>query len=285
MTLLWIIVILVSLELLLERGIEKIYGYESPVHKITPQKFEIPFEEIHIPAMDGGELYGWYIPAKRPTTATLILIHGWSRNVERMMPYIRKLHPLGYNLLVFDARNHGSSTPTVRPSVGTFTDDVLSTVDFLYEREDSPKIGLIGLSVGGGASIAASGRDARIKTAVTVGALANPIKVMREQFESKHIPQFVGTLLFGFMRLRYGLDFNKIAPIRFAKDVHAEIFLIHGENDETIPLEQAKNLLAENPEKIRLWIVPDKGHSNCHFDPDFWDKVAVFLQETIPSEA
>ena len=282
MTLLWIIVIIVSLVLLLDRGIEKMYGYESRPHRNTPEKFEIPFEEISIPAVDGGELYGWFIPAKADAP-TLILIHGWSRNVERMMPYIRKLHPQGYNLLVFDARNHGSSTPTPRPTVGTFTDDVLSAVEYLGEKVTSPEIGLIGLSIGGGASIAASGRDTRIKTAITVGALSSPIKVMTAQFEERHVPQFVGKFLFAFMRLRYGLDFNKIAPSNLAPNAKAEVFLIHGENDETIPLEQAKDLLAANPEKMRLWVVPDKGHSDCHFHPDFWDKVEAFLEETMPS--
>lgn len=281
MTLLWIIVILVSLVLLLERGIEKTYGYESPPHKNTPAKFEIPFEEIRIPAIDGGELYGWFIPTKADAP-TLILIHGWSRNVGRMMPYIRKLHPQGYNLLVFDARNHGSSTPTPHPSVGTFTEDVLSAVDFLGEKMSSSEIGLVGLSIGGGASIAASGRDARIKVAVTVGALSSPIKVMRAQFAEKHIPQFVGTLLFSFMRLRYGLDFKRIAPINLAPNAKAEIFLIHGENDKTIALEQAKDLLAANPERMRLWVVPEKGHSDCHFHPDFWEKVSAFLAENLP---
>ena len=286
MTIFWIIISIVILVLLLDRGIEKMYAYKIKPHRNTPEKFEILFEEIQIPAKNEGELYGWWIPST-PDAPTLILVHGWSRNVERMMPYIRELHPQGYNLLVFDARNHGSSTLMGHPAtVGTFTDDILSAVNYLRENDNfaSSKIGLVGLSIGGGASIAAAGRDEGISIAITVGALSHPIKVMRAQFDEKNIPQFIGSFLFGYMRLRYGLDFNKIAPVNHIPNAKAEILLIHGENDETIPLSQADDFLTANPEKTRLWIVPEKGHSDCHFHTEFWEKVSAFLGEKLPVE-
>ena len=235
MTIFWIIVSIIIFVLLLDRGIEKMYAYAIKPHRDTPAKYEIPFEEIQIPATDDGSLYGWFIPAT-PDAPTLILTHGWSRNVQRMMPYIRELHPQGYNLLVFDARNHGSSTLMNHPAtVGTFTDDILSAMKYLRESDKitSSKIGLVGLSIGGGASIAAAGRDEGISVAITVGALSHPIKVMRAHFDERHIPQFIGSFLFAYMRLRYGLDFNKIAPVNHIPNAKAEIFLIHGENDET----------------------------------------------------
>ncbi len=282
MTLFWITISIVIIAFLFDRGIEKMYAYKIKPHRNTPAKFEIPFEEIQIPAKDGGSLYGWWIPAL-PDAPTLILIHGWSRNVERMMVYIRELHPQGYNLLVFDARNHGSSTHIKHPTVASFTEDVLSAVDYLKAKKKvtSPRIGLIGLSIGGGASIAAAGQDERIQAAVTVGALSHPIRVMRAQFEERHVPQFIGTLLFGYMRLRYKIDFEKISPVNHIPNAKAKIMLIHGENDETIPLSQADDLLAANPEKTQLWVVPEKGHSDCHFHPEFWERVSLFLKENL----
>ena len=285
MTLFWILIIIIIFSVALDYGIEHIYAYDSPLHRHTPEKFGISFEEIEISAADGGSLYGWWMPSS-PDAPTLILVHGWSRNIERMMVYIRKLHSQGYNLLAFDARNHGSSSSIKHPTVGTFTEDVLAALDYISDNErfSSQEIGLIGLSIGGGASIAAVGQDERVRAVVTVGAMSHPIKVMREQFEEKRIPQFVGTLLFGYMRFRHGLDFDKIAPENHIPNTEAEIMLVHGENDETIPLEQVENLRAANPEKTRLWIVPEKGHSDCHYHPEFWGKVGAFLGENLPVE-
>ena len=285
MTFLWILIIIVIFTFALDYGIEHIYAYDSPPHRRTPEKFGVPFEDVEIPAADGGSLYGWWMPSL-PDAPTLILVHGWSRNIERMMVYIRKLHPLGYNLLAFDARNHGSSSSIKHPTVGTFTEDVLAALDYISDNErfSSQEVGLIGLSIGGGASIAAAGQDERVRAAITVGAMSHPIKVMMGQFEKQRVPQFVGTLLFGYMRLRHGLDFDKIAPENHIANTEAEIMLVHGENDETIPLEQAEDLRVANPEKTRLWVVPKKGHSDCHYHPEFWEKVGAFLGQNLPVE-
>jgi fermentation-respiration switch protein FrsA (DUF1100 family) len=107
---------------------------------------------------------------------------------------------------------------------------------------------------------------------------------MKLEFEKKHIPYFpLVWLLFKYLRVRFGLNFDKIAPVNHIGHAHADIFLIHGEVDETIPLEQGKTLFkAANPEKTCFWIVPGKGHSNCSTHIQFWEKIKAFLQETIP---
>lgn len=282
-----ILVVLVLLFTLLDNLIGRMYQNTKKTHQVTPGKFNIPFEEVHIPVGKSGQLYGWWIPAS-PNAPTLILVHGWGRNVARMIPYIRKLRPMGYNLLAFDARNHGSSTPEKTPSVWTFAQDTCAAVNFITENNSmsSSKIGVIGLSIGGGAAINAAALDRRIQSVVTVGALSHPIEVMKLKFQEKHIPYFPLTWgFFKYLEFRYRMNFNQIAPINNIQNAEANIFLIHGSEDTTIPLEQGKALSkAGNPETTRLWVVPEKGHSNCHTHPQFWQKIEVFLQNTIPVE-
>ena len=110
--------------------VRRMYAYESPSPSKTPADYGIPYEKVRIPAPRGGSLAGWWIPGEEGAP-TLILVHGWSRNAQRMMPYIRALHPLGYNLLAFDARNHGDSSPYPRPTVYSFAEDALSAVHFV----------------------------------------------------------------------------------------------------------------------------------------------------------
>ena len=283
MTFFWILIVLIVLIFSLDHFIERVYRYERKKHTITPEKYKIPFEEVHIPGANGSRLYGWWMPAA-PDAPTLILIHGWGRNLSRMMPYIRKLHPLGYNLLAFDARNHGSSSPVKHPTVGTFSEDARAVVDFVAKLDlvDSSDIGIVGLSIGGGAAINVAGQDERVKSVITVGALSHPIDVMTLEFQKRNIPIFVPRLLFGYMRLRFGIDFDEIAPVNNIAQADADIFLIHGDEDETIPLAQGHALAeAGDPKKTRLWVVPGKGHSNCDTHPQFWEKVNVFLKETL----
>ncbi len=286
MTLFWILIVTILLIFSIDQLIEHLYRYEKKTHSVSPDKYKIPFDEILIPAGKDTQLYSWWIPAS-PDAPTLILLHGWGRNLARVMPYIQKLHPLGYNLLAFDVRNHGSSSPEKHPTVGTFSEDTLAVVDFLAKSDltSSENIGVLGLSIGGGAAINAAGWDTRIKSVVTIGAISHPVAVMNYEFQKRHIPNFIAVTILGYMRLRFGLDFDKIAPVKNISQTNAAILLIHGDEDETVPLSQGHALAeAGNSTQTRLWVVPGKGHSNCQSHPEFWEKINIFLQEALSTE-
>lgn len=266
---------------LLDALIDRMYAYKVEPHHVTPAEYGIPFEEVRIPAGDGGALYGWWI-ASTPAAPALILLHGWGRNLARTLPYIQALYLLGYNLLAFDARNHGSSTPVKNPTVGTFAQDAGAAIEFLHQRGVT-QIGLIGLSVGGGAVINAAAQEKRIRAVITVGAISHPVALMKYEFSKRHVPEFLASFLLNYMRRRYGLDFDAIAPLNNIPRAEADFLIIHGANDQTVPLAQGQALAAAGkPDRTRLWIVPEKGHSDCHIHPQFWEKVGSFLQETIP---
>jgi pimeloyl-ACP methyl ester carboxylesterase len=280
-----ILIVLVVLFIGLDIVINRMYQNKKRIHHVTPRKFDIPFEEIQIPIGESGQLYGWWIPAS-PNAPTLILVHGWGRNVARMIPYIRNLHPMGYNLLAFDARNHGNSTPEKQPTVWTFAEDTCSAVNFIIENKlkSSPDIGVIGLSVGGGAAINAAVLDQRIQSVITVGAFSHPIEVMKLEFQERHIPYYpFGWVFFKYLEVRFRVNFSQIAPINNIQSAKANIFLIHGDEDKVVPLEQGEALYkAGNPESTSLWVVSGKGHSNCNNDSQFWQKIETFLFDTIP---
>lgn len=283
MTYFWIIIAIILIVFSLDQLIERMYRYEIKKNHKTPEKHNIAFEEVDIPGEKDTHLYGWWIPTS-PDAPTLILVHGWGRNLSRMLPYIQNLHPLGYNLLAFDARNHGNSSPTKHPTVGTFTEDILAALKFISQSGwvTNETIGIVGLSVGGSAAINAASWDDRVKSVVTVGAFSHPIEVMKLEFQKRKIPDFIPWFVFGYMRLRYGFNFDKLAPINNIKRSNAEIFLVHGDQDETIPLEQGKALAeAGIHARTRMWVVHGKGHSDCNTHAHFWEKVGAFLKATL----
>ena len=287
MILLGVFIVIVAMDLTIKR----VYRFPKKTHEITPAAFGIPFEEIRFPTGNNRQLYGWWIPARTKSShpsPTVILAHGWGRNLGRMMPYMQALHPMGYNLLAFDLRSHGSSDRDTYPNMLKFSEDIRAAVDFLAAQasEVPMTIGVIGLSVGGGAAIHAAAADERIRAAVTVGAIAHPVDVMRSEFAKKHIPYSpVGWLMLKYLQLRIGVSFNRIAPVNMIPKARANILLIHGDQDTVVPVQDGKRLLgAGNPDTARLWVVPDKGHSDCHEHPEFWTRVSSFLKETLTTE-
>ncbi len=289
MTVIWILLGLIIFGGLLDLFFKHLYRYPKTPHQTTPAEFGIPFKEIRFPTQNNCQLYGWWIPAQTESSGpapTLILVHGWGRNVERMRTYIQNLHPKDYNLLVFDLRNHGSSDPDKYPNLLKFSEDIRAAVDFVVKQDSvvPGMIGVIGLSIGGAAAIHAASLDQRINSVVTVGAPAHPIDVMRLEFQKRHIPYFpLVWLFFKYLQFKIGVNFDSIAPVNNIRNAKAKILLIHGNQDVVVPIEQGKKLQnAGNPDTTHLWVIPEKGHSDCHYHPEFWKKVDSFLSETIP---
>ncbi len=278
------LVVIVFFVIMLDLFIARMYRNQKEPHHVTPAKYDIAYEAVNIPLPKGAHLYGWWIPASQ-SGPTILLVHGWGRNLSRMLQYIRFLHPLGYNLLAFDARNHGSSSPEKHPTVWTFSEDTLAAINYVNGSGlvSSNKFGIIGLSIGGGAAINAASSNHQAKSVITVGALSHPVEVMKMEFQKRKIPVLIPELLLRYIKLRFGIDFNKIAPVTNIHKANADILLVHGDKDVTVPLAQGQALeKSGNHEKTHLWVVPDRGHSDCESHPEFWERVGVFLQKTLP---
>lgn len=263
----------------------RVFDVKQVKHTKTPADFDIPFQEIRFQTKGNCSLYGWWIPQQVNATQnqTLILVHGWKRNVGRMMPYIGPLYKAGFNLLVYDARNHGSSDRDKVASMPNFTEDILSALDFLHSISgfETVKPGLVGLSMGGAASIYAASIDNRISKVVTVGAFARPDDVMNLELKQRYIP-FIpfGWMVLEFAQYRIGLRFKTFAPVNNIAQVKVPVLLIHGKKDKTAPFAQAEMLLAaSNKETTQLWAIEDKAHSDCHLENGYWEKLIEFVSK------
>lgn len=261
-------------------------GFKNPErkHQRIPADEGVQFEEIRFKTKNDRSLYGWWI-FKDSSYPTIILVHGWGRNVERMMPYLVFLNKKKYNLLAFDARNHGNSEKDRHSTMKKFAEDISSSIDFVNQQTntDHAPIGIIGLSVGGAASIYASAHDNRISSLVTVGAFANPLDVMKLELKKRHVPYWpVGWILLYIVQLVVGLSFNKIAPEKHIKKSPARILLIHGTHDKTVPVSHADRLMTNaSRTNTTLWKIEGKGHSNCNEEPGFWTKIEDFFGKTL----
>ena len=278
----WIIVLLVLLLALSVLFYFMVKGFINPVdrHEI-PENLPFDIEEVRIPLPDGRNLYGWWISTDKQAP-TIIFAHGWGRNARRMLPYLRKFCCQGFNLLAFDARGHGNSDPDKYSNLVKFAEDIRASIDYVENNQKSqnPDFYLVGLSIGGAGSIYAAAYDPRIKKVVTVGAFAHPASVMKKQFKDHHIPYFpMIWIMFRYLKIFQKLDLNRIAPEKHIARAKASFLLVHGEEDKTVPVEEGKRLAAAAGSKAELWIVPHRGHSDCHLEKGFWEKVIGFMKE------
>ncbi len=254
-------------------------------HEETPEEYDIPFREIRFPTQNGRSLYAWWIPALEgveSANATLILVHGWKRNVGRMLTYIRHLYPSNFNMLAFDARHHGSSDPDEYSTMVKFAQDTVAAVDRVCQYPiDQQRIGLVGLSLGGAASIYAAKLEPRIAEVVTVGAPAHPGDIIHFDMKRRGIPYFpLVWFMLRFFQYKIGLSMDEIAPENNINATGTHYLFIQGGEDETVPVEHAQRLYTvAGPERAELWLYPRSGHSNCHRADGFWPRLQAYLIE------
>jgi len=283
----WIIIIilvtLVAAFIIMFLLIQK--GFKNPVDKHTiPNDLPLNVQEVEYPTKNGKNIYGWWIPAD-PKALTVIFVHGWGKNAQRMMPYLRKFCCGKFNLLAFDARGHGNSDRDGYSNMLKFSEDIISSMNYLEQsgKIENNTIYLIGLSIGGAASIYAAGHDSRIKKVVTVGAFAHPAAVITKQIKDHHVPYFpLIWFFYRYMKYVKKLDMDAIAPEKHIAKAQAHFLLIHGENDQTVSVEQGKRLKKAAGDKADLWIISGRGHSDCHHEPGFWEKVREFFDSPKP---
>jgi len=280
----WIVIltVLVVIILLLVVVTTKVFEVKSVPHQKTPASKDILFKEVRIPTKNNLFLYGWWMPhPEKSNVPTIILVHGWKRNLERMMPYIKNLHQ-SFNLFAFDARCHGSSDKDTYSSMPRFAEDIESVVDYLYSKHnENTDIGVVGLSIGGAAAIYEASFDDRINKILTVGAFANPEEIMKLQMKSQHIPYFpFGWILLRYVEFKIRNRFSKIAPENNIGKVKSRILLVHGKEDTTAPYDHATRLYdAAQKDKVSLLGLEGRGHSDCHKHPGFWTHIENFLSE------
>jgi dipeptidyl aminopeptidase/acylaminoacyl peptidase len=164
----------------------------------TPADLGMEYDDVHFPARDGIRLSGWFVPAKKgdsedpaevdSPSPTLIIVHGWPWNrlgttAETLLVDIpgsqpvqlihltKALHDIGYNILMFDLRNHGQSATAPPVTFGLReADDVLGALDFLTRHPDvnEKQIGAVGFATGANATLFALPRTDALCAVVAV---------------------------------------------------------------------------------------------------------------------
>jgi fermentation-respiration switch protein FrsA (DUF1100 family) len=251
----------------------------------NPGLLGLTYEDVSFPSIDKElTLRGWYLPAQS-SERVIIMVHGAESN--RADPSIGLLDiasglvKQGYNVLMFDLRGHGESEGT-RMSAGYCEKrDLLGAVAYLKGR-GLDHIGVLGFSMGAATSLMAAAESKDIGAVVADSSFADLKDIMEPEFSKRtKFPRFFLPPLLFTVKIMYGVDFDAVKPVECVSEVAPRpILFIHGELDETIPLEHAYRLqkASQNPQD-QLWVVPQAGHVRAYVvhPEEYMNKVTTFF--------
>jgi len=241
-------------------------------------------ETVRFATANERMLEAWWLPAK-DSTGHVVLTHGWGANRATLLVLAPLLLDAGWNVLLIDVRNHGNSDDDTFSSMPRFAEDIDASLHWLKHHKSSLPIALIGHSVGAAATLLCASRRDDIAAVVSLSSFAHPDGMMRRWLAAKGLPFFpLGWYVIRYVEKVIGHRFDAIAPLTTLALIRCPVLLVHGEDDEVIPLSDAQRLAEKGGANAVLRVVPG-GHDLTDSLTHHGDELMVFLAAAIEKPA
>lgn len=229
----------------------------------TPGDLGLGYREVRFPTVNGRILFGWFVPAAQAGAAPAVaLLHGWGGNAETLLPLAGPLHRAGFAMLLFDARCHGRSDEDSFASLPRFAEDLDHALDWLRQQPevDAGRVAAVGHSVGAGAALLSASRRDDLAAVASIAAFSHPQNMMRRFLASKRVPYVpLGWAILRYVQHVIGHRFEDIAPVNTLRKVRCPVLLAHGDDDRTVPVEEAREIYAaRSGDHVQLKIIPGR---------------------------
>jgi uncharacterized protein len=221
-------------------------------------------ETVTVHSRTGIDLAGRFFRGR--DDATVVLSHGYGSNQDEMLPVANALHTAGFNVFTYDMRGCGRSGGAV--TLGALEEkDLRSVVDFLAARPDvdSNRIGALGFSMGAATTLMEAEHDNRIKAVVDDSGWADVHHWLKPRWQDAILrPTWrFSPVALELVELRTRISLTALRPVDAISHLGPRpVLIIHGADDEVVPLADSELNLAAARSPKALWVVQDAAHGD-----------------------
>jgi fermentation-respiration switch protein FrsA (DUF1100 family) len=240
----------------------------------NPQVQSYGPQDVYFKSADGLTLHGWYLRA-REEKGTILICHGYAKNISIHVNDDLWLIAEGYNLFLFDYRGYGKSqgTPVIE-GVQLDAEAALETLLFTLPRTKQDRIVVFGKSLGGAIAIytvANSPYKNRVKALIVDSTFSSYRQIAREM---------IADSIIGWP-FQYPLSYlvnDDYSPVKWINNVSpVPIVIIHGNQDESAPIHHGRILYDAALPPKKFWESSIPGHVVAHVDEEIRKKLLAFF--------
>lgn len=221
-------------------------------------------EAVEFASTSGATLKGWLL-AGEVGKGVVILMHGVRGNRLQTLDRARWLNRQGYTALLFDFQAHGESGGQQITFGYLESRDAQASVQYVRQRFPQAKLGVIGISLGGAASVLAEPPlpiDALVLEMTYPDlhrAIANRMALYLGGWARTLTP-----LLESQLKPRLGIGVESLRPIAHVADLAMPKLFIVGEHDRHTLLNESQEFFEAARAPKEFWVVPGAQHEDLY---------------------
>ena len=261
-------------------------GIISVVYVLRPVKDINDTEMVSITAKDGIQLSAVESIQNLDSHKWALLIHSYRSSHRLMNDYAVEYQKKGYNTIQPDNRAHGRSGGKWIGMGYLDQFDISCWIHYILEKDPDAEIILHGVSMGASALMMLSGQEGlpdNIKVIIADSGYTSASDYLTWKLKQRfHLPPFpvipIANISFKIAAGYYMSDASAIIGISKS---NIPTLIIHGKEDQTVPVEDAYRLIEAASCRTDLLIVEGAGHGEAiYIAPEiYWRKVDDFILE------
>ena len=247
--------------MILEYSEKGIVFFPDPHLVGTPADFGLKYEDVFFEAADGVKLHGWWVP--KAGAPVLVWFHGNAGNISHRLENLKLLHDLvGVQVFIFDYREYGRSQGRISRE-GTFL-DAAAAYRYVAETRGIP-----------GGDIVLFGRSLGTALATDL-ATQKPCRalILESAFtNSSDMAKMLAPFLFDW---RPKVPYDNLGKI---DKVKVPVLIVHGSDDEIIPVAMGRRLFAAANSPKDLYIIPGAHHNDTYVvgGQTYFERLKAFI--------
>ena len=234
--------------------------YPTPGIDFDPAQISMPVSQVTIRSGAGTDLHAFHL--RTGADRTIVFFHGNAGNASHRLPAAERLALMGPNVLLVDYRGYGLSEgrPTEQ---GIYQDGEAAWQWLVDSGQDPEKIILFGRSLGAVVAVRLASQRT-VERLVLVTPLTSASDMARE----------IG-MGWAAWAVRGRLD-----ALAWIRQVQAPVLVVHGDQDEIVPLALGRRLHAAAPAAAELVVIAGGRHNDLSVvgGERYWQRIEAFVR-------